>query len=76
MLKRAAAVLRGLEAGNNRANRARQATQIADEVAKPAQIDLFAPPSPALDALREVDPDTLTPRQALDLLYRLKNLAS
>jgi DNA mismatch repair protein MutS len=37
---------------------------------------LFAPPSPALDALRDVDPDALTPRQALDLLYRLKALAT
>jgi DNA mismatch repair protein MutS len=44
-------------------------------VAKPAQFDLFAPPAPALDALREVDPDALTPRQALDALYRLRKLA-
>nr|MCU0814032.1 DNA mismatch repair protein MutS [Burkholderiaceae bacterium] len=48
-----------------------------------AQVDLFAPPpvpaapaaSPVEDALADLDPDTLTPRQALDALYRLKSLA-
>ena len=41
------------------------------------QLDLFATadPAPALDALRRVDPDRLTPRQALDTLYRLRELA-
>ena len=33
-----------------------------------------APPSAVEDALREVRPDELTPREALDLLYRLKGL--
>lgn len=33
-----------------------------------------APPSPALAALRAVDPDELTPRAALEALYRLKAL--
>ena len=31
-------------------------------------------PSPALDLLDTIDPDTLTPREALDLIYRLKDL--
>ena len=47
-----------------------------------AQVDLFAPPPApppaepsALErALADVDPDTLTPREALDALYRLKQL--
>jgi DNA mismatch repair protein MutS len=47
-----------------------------------AQVDLFAPPPAApaaeppaaLQALARVDPDTLTPREALDTLYRLKAL--
>ena len=30
--------------------------------------------SAALEALRAADPDTLSPRDALDLLFRLKNL--
>jgi len=49
-----------------------------------AQVDLFAPPPdlPAADlsllekALDTIDPDTLTPREALDALYRLKKLLS
>jgi DNA mismatch repair protein MutS len=32
--------------------------------------------SPALEALRAIDPDAVTPREALDLLFRLKQLAS
>lgn len=52
------------------------------------QIDLFAPPpepspsaaaeieSPLLDALRDVDPDALSPREAHAMLYQLKSMAS
>jgi DNA mismatch repair protein MutS len=52
-----------------------------------AQIDLFAAPpepapaaitaasSPALEALQDLDPDALSPREALEALYRLKNLS-
>ncbi|MBQ0935007.1 DNA mismatch repair protein MutS [Ideonella paludis] len=47
-----------------------------------AQVDLFAPPpAPVLaarseldEALSHIDPDALTPREALDALYRLKKL--
>jgi DNA mismatch repair protein MutS len=47
-----------------------------------AQIDLFAPPSEVAplersavgDALAALQPDTLTPKEALDALYRLKAL--
>ena len=49
------------------------------EVAAGPQPDLFAAvpepiieTSPALDALRALDPDALTPRQALEALYELK----
>ena len=31
-------------------------------------------PEPALEKLRELDPDALTPRQALEALYALKEL--
>ena len=43
-----------------------------------SQMSLFAPdpPSPALQSLRELDPDALSPRQALETLYRLKGLLS
>jgi len=42
----------------------------------PVQLPLFAPepPSPALESLRGLDPDEMTPRQALEALYRLKAL--
>ncbi|MEA3274903.1 MAG: DNA mismatch repair protein MutS [Pseudomonadota bacterium] len=41
------------------------------------QLSLFPleTPNPALDALRALDPDGLSPRDALDLIYRLKALA-
>ena len=48
-----------------------------------AQVDLFAlpPEAPAArqtaidDALAKIDPDLLSPREALDALYQLKKLA-
>ena len=55
----------------------------AREQAHAAQVDLFAaPPAPppaaapsaVEDALDTLDPDRLTPREALDALYRLKHL--
>ncbi len=50
----------------------------------PAELPLFAglperrpaPPDPVRDALAAVDPDRLTPREALDALYALKALAA
>ncbi len=46
------------------------------------QPDLFAsapplpePPHPALDALRDLNPDELSPREALDRLYQLNRMA-
>ncbi|MEL8056692.1 MAG: DNA mismatch repair protein MutS, partial [Pseudomonadota bacterium] len=44
------------------------AAQIDDD--EPAEI---AAAHPALDLLETIDPDSLTPREALDLIYRLKN---
>jgi len=52
----------------------------SDRVNSPAdsspQLGLFAPPrnSTAEDALQALDPDTLSPRDALEMLYRLKKL--
>ena len=53
------------------------------EIAAGPQPDLFAAvplpveaaPHPAVDALRDLDPDALTPREALDRLYQLRKLA-
>ncbi len=54
----------------------------AQQRAGQAQVDLFAPPAaPAAptpseleDVIRAIEPDTLTPREALEALYRLKAL--
>ncbi|SMB28475.1 methyl-directed mismatch repair protein [Sterolibacterium denitrificans] len=43
----------------------------AAQAAPPAE----AEPHPALEALRELDPDALSPREALERLYRIKLLA-
>ena len=52
------------------------------EVGSATQPDLFAsapplpePPHPALDALRDLNPDELSPREALEKLYQLHKLA-
>ena len=41
---------------------------------QPRQMGLFAEPSAAERALREIDPDELTPKAALEALYRLRAL--
>ena len=54
----------------------------SDAQASRAQVDLFAEPPESLDtgpsplqaALKSIDPDSLTPREALDALYALKKL--
>jgi len=74
--------LAGMPAGLLRQARATLEALEAQQRSGDAQIDLFAPaaaaPEPvrsALDeALSRVEPDTLTPREALDALYRLKAL--
>jgi DNA mismatch repair protein MutS len=66
-------------------NHARHALSALEtqQTASRAQVDLFAEPPPAaqpaesaLDqALGKIDPDTLSPREALEALYRLKKLS-
>ena len=41
---------------------------------QPQQFGLFSAPSQAEQALAQIDPDELTPKQALEALYRLKAL--
>ncbi|HUX19234.1 MAG TPA: DNA mismatch repair protein MutS, partial [Acidithiobacillus sp.] len=63
--------------------RARQRLSQLEETAQqptrntaPAQLSLFqAAPHPAVHRLSQMEPDQLSPRQALDLLYALKELA-
>jgi len=40
----------------------------------PAQASLFSEPSAVEHALKELDPDDLTPKQALEALYKLRGL--
>ena len=45
----------------------------AGQPAPPMQNDLFASlPHPVIEELGRINPDNMTPRQALDLLYNLK----
>jgi len=46
----------------------------AQALDQPQQFGLFAPSSAALEALAAIEPDELTPKQALEALYRLKGL--
>ncbi|MDH5833950.1 DNA mismatch repair protein MutS [Luteimonas kalidii] len=47
----------------------------AERIDQPQQFGLFAPASAALEALASIEPDELTPKQALEALYRLKALS-
>ncbi len=54
-------------------------TRLADDLPLFAAVREPAPtepaePSPAETALRAINPDELTPREALDALYRLRGL--
>ena len=53
---------------------AHASTLTAEALDAPQQIGLFAPASAVLEALAGIDPDELTPKQALEALYRLKSL--
>src|SRR6185436_18141309 len=75
------ASLAGVPAAVIRAARRRLAELEEHGFAAAPQRDLFAAPAPedksgephaALSALKEIDPDALTPRDALELLYRLR----
>jgi DNA mismatch repair protein MutS len=74
--------LAGMPASVLRQARATLEALEAQQIASAAQIDLFAAPAPAPSAepsdleraLAAIAPDTLSPREALDALYRLKAL--
>jgi DNA mismatch repair protein MutS len=76
------AQLAGMPAALVRQARATLEALEAQQAANAAQIDLFAAPAPAPAremsdielALAQIQPDTLSPREALEALYRLKAL--
>jgi DNA mismatch repair protein MutS len=80
------AQLAGVPAAVIRSARKHLADLEAAAAAHAPQGDLFSAPAatadapttephPAIDALRDCDPDALTPRDALNLLYRLREMA-
>ena len=75
VVARAEAVLKELEAGDQAGAAARLAAELPLFQARPP-VPAAPPSAPALDALAEVDPDQLTPRAALELVYRLRALAA
>jgi DNA mismatch repair protein MutS len=77
------AQLAGVPAAVVRAAKKHLAKLEEEAAGRSLQGDLFAanaenseaPAHPALEALREADPDALSPREALELLYRMKKLS-
>ena len=77
VIARARVVLEALEKGE-REGGAKQKTLIDDLPlfsAKPAPAHVKIEASPALDLLKEILPDELSPKQALDFIYKLKEAA-
>jgi DNA mismatch repair protein MutS len=70
-LQQARARLSELESQNRDAPAVPMSAPALDQ---PQQFGLFSPASAALDALAALEPDELTPKQALEALYRLKAL--
>ena len=74
VLERAEAVLRGLEQGEASSAAVRLADDLPLFAATATRRETTAP-SPVLARLEAVNPDDLTPREALELLYELKDLS-
>ncbi|MGH2342677.1 DNA mismatch repair protein MutS [Segnochrobactraceae bacterium EtOH-i3] len=72
VLTRARAVLKKLEAGDRGGTRKALADDLPLFAALAPKDDDTPPPDPALTLLDATDPDDLTPKAALELLYRLK----
>ncbi len=75
VIARAEEVLKALEQGNE----AQTVAKLADDLPlfrapRPESHRPSAAPSPAIDALRALNPDELSPREALEQLYRLRGL--
>jgi DNA mismatch repair protein MutS len=70
VIHRAEEVLAELEDG-----RGQKAKAKGPRRAEPAQMPLFAPASPLLDELAQLDVDSMTPLEALNKLYELKQKA-
>jgi DNA mismatch repair protein MutS len=76
VLARAKSVLARLEQGRAATGGIAAGLDDLPLFAAAAQAEEEAAPDPLAAALAEVDADALSPREALDLVYRLKRLAS
>ncbi|MFA7348206.1 MAG: DNA mismatch repair protein MutS [Desulfurivibrionaceae bacterium] len=76
VVARAKELLHNIEQGEfNRQGEPRIATSPRKKKPQPGQLSLFSTEeSKAVRRLREINPDSLSPREALDLLYELKRL--
>lgn len=74
VVSRAKAVLAKLEAGRDATGGI--AAGLDDLPLFAAPVEPEAPSDPLAEALSAIDPDSLTPREALDHLYRLKRIAA
>ena len=75
VVKRAEAVLRALEKGDA----GRRASTLIDDLplfSAAAMAEEKSKPAPALARLTAIDPDALSPKDALELIYELKRLAA
>ena len=73
VVKQAKQLLQELE---NRSVPEEEAPSVARAVSPDSQLSLFdGELHPAVEALADIDPDSLSPRQALEVLYKLKTLA-
>ncbi|MGN7610615.1 DNA mismatch repair protein MutS [Magnetococcales bacterium HHB-1] len=72
--QRARQILKQLEKKNGKQQQPLEIPEKQEEVPPPQQAPFIPPEEPALKALKELDPDQLTPRQALETLYRIHEL--
>jgi DNA mismatch repair protein MutS len=77
LIRRAGEILAELEqgVGTNESRKRRQAMATPVPSNGALQLILFAPPNPAVSALRALDVESLSPLEALQKLYELKHMA-
>ena len=76
VVHRAQDVLKGLEEENLKKEEGSTPRELSQrqKAETPAQISMFAESSPALEKLKEIDPNAMSPLEALTALYELKRL--
>jgi DNA mismatch repair protein MutS len=74
IIRRAQEVLADLEQGNGNSSTRRDAMRRPEPLN--LQLTMFDTPSPALERLREIDVEAMSPLEAINALFELKRLAS